>query len=125
MSPSRISRVVVTPVAFADPPLLNVVGVHQPWALRAIVEVHTDSGLLGLGETYADEAHLARLDAVAAAIPGIDPFDLAGLRRVVVDVLGRETGGAGASFGGMLDVDSAVDTVYSPVRGRVHRPPGT
>ena len=61
MTPSRISRVVVTPVAFADPPLLNVVGVHQPWALRAIVEVHTDAGLLGLGETYADEAHLARL----------------------------------------------------------------
>ena len=28
--------------------------------------------------------------------------------------LGRETGGAGASFGGMLDVSSAVDTVYSP-----------
>ena len=54
----RVSRVVVTPVAFADPPLLNVVGVHQPWALRAIVEVHTDSGLVGLGETYADEAHL-------------------------------------------------------------------
>ena len=29
-------------------------------------------------------------------------------------MLGRETGGGGASFGGMLDVDSAVDTVYSP-----------
>ena len=42
-----------------DPPLLNVVGVHQPYALRAIVELHTDAGLLGLGETYADEAHLA------------------------------------------------------------------
>lgn len=110
----RISRVVVTPVAFADPPLLNVVGVHQPWALRAIVEVHTDSGLLGLGETYADEAHLARLTAVASSLGGIDPFDLAGVRRVVVDVLGRETSGAGASFGGMLDVTSAVDTVYSP-----------
>jgi glucarate dehydratase len=111
---SRISRVVVTPVAFADPPLLNVVGVHQPWALRAIVEVHTDSGLLGLGETYADEAHVARLSAVASSLGGIDPFDLASLRRVVVDVLGKETGGAGASFGGMLDVSSAVDTVVSP-----------
>ena len=33
---------------------------------------------------------------------------------MVVDVLGRETGGAGASFGGMLDVKSAVDTVHSP-----------
>jgi glucarate dehydratase len=114
MSRSRISRVEVTPVAFRDPPLLNVVGVHQPWALRAIVEVHTDSGLLGLGETYSDETHLARLEAVAAAVPGHDPYDLHGLRRLVVDVLGRETGGAGASFGGMLDVTSAVDTVFSP-----------
>ncbi|HEX5916977.1 MAG TPA: glucarate dehydratase family protein [Nocardioides sp.] len=114
MSRSRISRVVVTPVAFEDPPLLNVVGVHQPYALRAIVELHTDSGLLGLGETYADETHLARLEAVATALPGHDPYDLNGLRRLVTDVLGRETGGGGASFGGMLDVDSAVDTVYSP-----------
>ena len=111
---SRISRVTVTPVAFEDPPLLNVVGVHQPWALRAIVEVHTDSGLLGLGETYADQAHLARLSAVAAALPGHDPYDLHGLYRLVSDVLGRETGDAGASFGGMLDVSSAVDTVFSP-----------
>jgi glucarate dehydratase len=114
MSESRISRVVITPVAFSDPPLLNVVGVHQPWALRAIVELHTDSGLLGLGETYADEAHLARLDAVAAAVVGHDPYDLHGLHRLVTDVLGRETGGGGASFGGMLDVSSAVATVYSP-----------
>lgn len=114
MTLGRISRVVVTPVAFGDPPLLNVVGVHQPWALRAIVEVHSDSGLLGLGETYADETHLARLDAVASALGGHDPYDLHGLRRLVADVLGRETGGAGASFGGMLDVGSAVDTVHSP-----------
>jgi glucarate dehydratase len=114
VSRSRISRIDVTPVAFADPPLLNVVGVHQPWALRAIVEVHTDSGIIGLGETYADESHLARLEAVAATLPGHDPYDLHGLHRLVTDVLGRETGGAGASFGGMLDVSSAVATVYSP-----------
>ena len=111
---TRISRVEVTPVAFADPPLLNVVGVHQPWALRAIVEVYTDDGLLGLGETYADETHLARLGAVAAEIPGCDPYDLASLRRVVARLLAANDGGAGASFGGMLDVDSALDTVYSP-----------
>jgi len=114
VSRSRISRVVVTPVAFGDPPLLNVVGVHQPYALRAVVEVHTDSGLLGLGETYADETHLARLEAVAAAMGGHDPFDLHGLERLVTEVLGRETGGGGASFGGMLDVGSAVPTVFSP-----------
>ncbi len=114
MSSSRISRVDITPLAFTDPPLLNVVGVHQPWALRAIVEVHTDAGSLGVGETYADETHLARLTAVAEALGGHDPYDLHGLRRLVAVTLGRETGGAGASFGGMLDVSSAVDTVYSP-----------
>jgi glucarate dehydratase len=111
---SRISRVDITPVAFADPPLLNVVGMHQPWALRAIIEVRTDQGSAGLGETYADEMHLGRLRAVAAALPGHDPYDLHGLRALVVETLGREIGGAGASFGGMLDVTSSVDTTYSP-----------
>jgi glucarate dehydratase len=112
---SRISRVTVTPVAFADPPLLNVVGVHQPFALRAVLELHTDTGLVGLGETYADEAHLARLHAVAAELPGHDLYDLDGLRRLVARTLARGEGGrAGASFGGMLDVDSGLDTVYAP-----------
>jgi L-alanine-DL-glutamate epimerase-like enolase superfamily enzyme len=50
MSGLRISAVTVTPVAFADPPLLNSVGVHEPFALRAVVEVSTDDGLAGLGE---------------------------------------------------------------------------
>ena len=56
----RISAVTITPVAFRDPPLLNSVGVHEPYALRAIVEVRTDGGLTGLGETYADARHLER-----------------------------------------------------------------
>ena len=67
MSALRISAVTVTPVAFADPPLLNSVGVHEPFALRAVVEVSTDGGLSGLGETYADDGHLAAADASAEA----------------------------------------------------------
>ena len=57
----RITGARITPIAFVDPPLLNTVGVHQPYTLRAIIEVVTDAGLVGLGETYADETHLARL----------------------------------------------------------------
>ena len=34
---SKVSRVELTPVAFADPPLLNVVGVHEPFALSVRV----------------------------------------------------------------------------------------
>ena len=74
MSALRISAVTVTPVAFADPPLLNSVGVHEPFALRAVVEVSTDQGLAGLGETYADERHLAALRAAADAIVGADAY---------------------------------------------------
>ena len=54
----EITGISITPVAFSDPPLLNQVGVHQPYALRAVIEVHTGSGLTGLGETYGDADHL-------------------------------------------------------------------
>ena len=40
----RVVRVEITPVAFRDPPLLNAVGVHEPYALRSVVQVHTDAG---------------------------------------------------------------------------------
>ncbi len=56
----KIRDVAITPVAFPDPPLLNSAGVHEPYALRAIVEVLTDEGLAGLGETYGDLPHLTR-----------------------------------------------------------------
>jgi glucarate dehydratase len=111
---ARISRVEITPVAFADPPLLNAVGVHEPFALRAILQLHTDSGLVGLGETYADEIHLESLAAVAAELPGLDAFDTGRLYRVVADVLSRRTGGGGDGVAGMITGASAVDRVFSP-----------
>ncbi|MEV4616154.1 glucarate dehydratase family protein [Kitasatospora sp. NPDC049258] len=84
----RIRSVVITPVAFADPPLLTAAGVHQPWALRAIVQLHGEDGLVGLGETYGDAPHLRLLEAVAPTLTGLDPFDTNGLLRRVEAVLG-------------------------------------
>ncbi len=78
-----ITAVRVTPIAFRDPPLLNVVGVHQPYALRSIVEVETGDGFVGLGETYGDTAMREGLTAVAPHLVGLDPFDLAGLRATI------------------------------------------
>jgi glucarate dehydratase len=88
MSGLPILSVTVTPIAFPDPPLLNSAGVHQPWALRSIVEVRTGDGLTGLGETYGDLPHLKLLGTAAAALPGLDAFDLAGLERRVSAAIG-------------------------------------
>jgi glucarate dehydratase len=75
-----VTEVRVTPIAFPDPPLLNSAGIHQPWALRSIIEVVAADGSVGLGESYGDAPHLARLQQVAPALIGLDVFDLAGLR---------------------------------------------
>jgi L-alanine-DL-glutamate epimerase-like enolase superfamily enzyme len=48
----RVSAVRITPIAFRDPPLLNVAGVHEPWALRSIIEVQTADGRIGLGKAH-------------------------------------------------------------------------
>ena len=79
----RIAAVRVTPIAFRDPPLLNVAGVHEPWALRSIIEVETDDGRVGLGESYGEATTLADLDAIAPTLVGLSPFDLNALTRAV------------------------------------------
>ena len=112
--PILITGARITPVAFVDPPLLNTVGVHQPYALRAIIQLDTDAGLVGLGETYADTAHLARLEAAAEAIVGIDVFALGSLRDVIDTVLGTLSITGGDGVAGMITTASTTDRVLSP-----------
>ena len=107
----RISGVTITPVAFADPPLLNAVGVHEPFALRAVVEVHTDGGLTGLGESYADDHHLAALRAAADAIIGLDAYHTEEIYRRVEAVAGQ--GGHAIASGTVGDAPAA-DPVFAP-----------
>jgi glucarate dehydratase len=111
----RISRVTVTPVAFADPPLLNSVGVHEPFALRAILEVATDEGLTGLGETYADEKHLEALRAAAVAVEGADVYHTEEIyRRVQAVALSATTGPETMIASGLIGHSAAADRVFSP-----------
>ena len=112
--PIRITGARITPVAFADPPLLNTVGVHQPYALRAIIQLDTDAGIVGLGETYADTAHLARLEASAKAITGHDVFALNALRTTIDATLGTLSVSGGDGVAGMITTASTTDRVLSP-----------
>jgi glucarate dehydratase len=112
--PVLITGARITPIAFVDPPLLNTVGVHQPYALRAIIQLDTDAGVVGLGETYADTAHLARLDAAAQAITGLDVFALNEIRDAVDAVLGTLSITGGDGVAGMITTASTTDRVFSP-----------
>lgn len=109
----RIQKIEVTPVAFADPPLLNSVGVHEPYALRAIIVVHTDSGHYGLGETYGDEVHVNRLRRAAEELINADPFNLNVISRLVSASLRQDDGQGGHGTGGMVTTTSLDDRVLS------------
>src|SRR5690242_10510115 len=97
LSAIRISDITLTPVAFADPPLLTAVGVHEPYALRAIIEIATDAGLTGLGETYGDDHHLAALRAAARAVKGADVYHTEDIYRRVAAIMAKAQGGTIAS----------------------------
>ncbi|NML46971.1 glucarate dehydratase [Ramlibacter sp. G-1-2-2] len=72
----RITQVRITPVAFRDGPLLNAAGIHEPWALRAILELETSDGRVGINETYGDAPMLAVLEQAKAHVLGLSPFEL-------------------------------------------------
>ena len=83
---------------------------HEPFALRAIIEVATDAGLTGLGETYADEKHLAALHAAAAAIVGADVYQTEDVYRRVQAIGAAET----TISSGLIGHSAATDRVFSP-----------
>jgi glucarate dehydratase len=89
----KIQRITITPIAFRDPPLLNAAGIHEPYALRSIIEIETDNGHVGLGETYGDAPVLALLENTRPHLIGMDPFDTNGLRERVATVVRRGVGG--------------------------------
>jgi glucarate dehydratase len=106
--------VTVTPIAFPDPPLLNSAGVHEPWALRAIVEVRCGDGFVGLGETYGDAPHLGLLRRAAGVLEGLDAFDLAGLERRVAQAIGGTDAPDRHGLTGGSSVPKTLARVLSP-----------
>ncbi|MER6944785.1 glucarate dehydratase family protein [Nonomuraea sp. NPDC000554] len=108
-----IRQILVTPVAFRDPPLLNAAGVHEPWALRTIIEVITDEGLTGLGETYGDLDHLNKVRECAQALVGLDVHATnemyARITAIVGDVVSDLHG-----LTGVATQEKSIDRVFSP-----------
>ena len=72
---TRIRELIVTPIAFSDPPLLNSSGVHEPLALRCVLQLVLEDGTVGLGESTGGEVRLERLLTAAKTVVGMDVFD--------------------------------------------------
>ncbi|WP_410573518.1 glucarate dehydratase family protein [Amycolatopsis sp. cmx-4-61] len=109
----QILDVVLTPVAFADPPLLNVMGVHEPFALRSVVQVKCEDGIVGLGESYGDEAFLGEVRKVLPRLRGHDVFDLPGLQRLVAEALSDTVLTDAHGLIGGFSIRKTIASVYS------------
>ena len=77
----KITGLKVTPIALPDPPLLASVGCHGPYFLRNVVEVETDAGIVGLGETVGGEGTGRALERARQVILGRDAFAYRGFAR--------------------------------------------
>ncbi len=97
-------------MAIPDVPLVNTKGVHQAVFLRTIIELVTDVGLIGIGESYGGARALNGMRKAAESLIGLDPFHLNELRRRVEQAL-PNAGGINAPT--MLTQHQVVDAVYS------------
>jgi glucarate dehydratase len=103
----RIKELKVTPIALPDPPLLAASGCHGPYFLRSIVEVVTDDGIVGIGETYGSSSVLEDLQTArplvegrsafayrsfAAALRPLNTAVFAGIEMACLDAIGQATG---------------------------------
>ncbi|WCK05467.1 glucarate dehydratase family protein [Agrobacterium tumefaciens] len=106
----RITEIHLTPVAIPDRPLLNCKGVHQPHALRTVIEVICDDGTTGLGESYGSIKALDGLRRAAPALIGLDPFHLHELKSRVIAAL---PGGGGINAKSAVADHKLTDVVAS------------
>ncbi len=115
----KIVDMQIISVAFPDPPLRNSVGVHEPFALRTLIKLTTDEGLVGWGETYGGSAPQEALEAVRDLVIGADPFAIEALRLRVPDP--RTVAGLEVAF---LDlVGQALNQpVYNLLGGKLRNP---
>lgn len=106
-SPLKIVGLKVTPIALPDPPILAASGCHGPYFLRNIVELETDAGIIGLGETTGGEAVTTALEraksvviggnafafrSFAAELLNLGPAVYAAIESACLDACGKATG---------------------------------
>src|SRR6266436_5330205 len=85
----RIADFRINPIAIADPPLRSSYGLHARYALRTIIELKSDDGIIGISETYGGDAQINQLEALRSQIIGANPSRLTGFLSPMVEGKGR------------------------------------
>jgi glucarate dehydratase len=73
-SPLPITGMKVTPIALPDPPLLAASGCHGPYFLRNVVELRTEGGIVGIGETHGGSDVTRVFDRASQLLVGQNAF---------------------------------------------------
>ena len=74
----KIKDLRVHSIAIADPPLRSSYGLHAPYALRTIIELESEDGVIGINETYGGEIPAAALRQLREKLIGASPFSITG-----------------------------------------------
>ncbi|MFO0951096.1 MAG: enolase C-terminal domain-like protein [Isosphaeraceae bacterium] len=85
-SPLTITGLKVTPIALPDPPLLFAGGCHGPYFLRNLVEIQTDAGIVGIGETVGGEGNTTALERARKVIVGQNAFGYRGFAKELLKI---------------------------------------
>ena len=84
----KITDLRVHSIAIADPPLRSSYGLHAPYALRTVLEVESEDGIIGIAETYGGDAPAKALRDARAQVVGGDAYRLMGSMLPMVEGAG-------------------------------------
>ena len=79
----KITDMIVTPVAIADAPLRNSIGIHEPYVNRIIVELVGEDGQSGFGEAAYSTRTFDDLHSLRNDIIGMDASNTNAIYQVV------------------------------------------
>jgi len=124
MEGPRIKELKVTPIAVSDPPLLNSVGLHAPYALRTVIELITDDNVSGISEIPGNTEIDRLLEKSGELIIGADPFQLNRIRKELFNRFGstEETDKRGDNpwdSRKLVHVYSAIEVACLDIQGKI------
>src|SRR5579864_5199525 len=92
----KIIDVKVHSIAIADPPLRSSYGLHAPYALRTILELVSEDGIVGISETHGGDAIAQAFHNLRLHILGVDAYRLCGQLLPMTEA--GSAGSAGSAF---------------------------